>query len=152
MYSGSLTMRRHSISTTILNKIWNLTLTWRIKTYAHEAFGRFPTDRFGRTKIWVQMCSKLSHKIEAWQTFRSESGFDSKLLAFGLKALGRSQDWSAWFFWGRQTAAVRIFVCKIDYLQNRNVYIFSECNLFLILKPILRNIVFGIVKNLVLVS
>jgi len=55
-------------------------------------------------------------------------------------------------FLGRQTAAALIFVCKIDYLQNRNVYIFSECNLFLIFKPILGIFFFEIVKNLVLVS
>jgi hypothetical protein len=107
-----------------------------------KLLGGFPLTDLAGLRFGFR-CVPRFHKIEAWQTFRSESGFDSKLLAFGLKALGRSQDWSAWFFWGRQTAAVRIFVCKIDYFQNRNVYIFPECNLFLILKPILRNIVFG---------
>jgi len=42
----------------------------------------------------------------------------------------------------------KLIICKTEMF----FIFFSECNLFLILKPILRHIVFGIVKNLVLVS
>jgi len=100
-----------------------------------KLLGGFPLTDLAGLRFGFR-CVPRFHKIEAWQTFRSESGFDSKLLAFGLKALGGSQDWSAWFF-GLADCSALIFVCKIDYLQNRNVYIFSECNLFLIFKPIL---------------
>jgi len=88
-----------------------------------KLLGGFPMTDLAGLRFGFR-CVPSFHKIEAWQTFRSESGFDSKLLAFGLKALGGFQDWSAWFFWGRQTAAALIFVCKIYYLQNSNVTFF----------------------------
>jgi len=83
-----------------------------------KLLGGFPLTDLAGLRFGFR-CVPSFHKIEAWQTFRSESGFDSKLLAFGLKALGRSQDWSAWFFWGRQTAAVgslfaKNFICKTE--------------------------------------
>jgi len=59
-----------------------------------KLLGGFPLTDLAGLRFGFR-CVPSFHKIEAWQTFRSESGFDSKLLAFGLKALGRSQDWSA---------------------------------------------------------
>merc|ERR1712130_887335 len=65
MYSGSLIMRRHSVSTKIL-EFATLTLTWRIKTYADEAFGRFPTcDVFGRTGKF-QRCVFFTLKLDKY--------------------------------------------------------------------------------------
>jgi len=83
-----------------------------------KLLGGFPLTDLAGLRFGFR-CVPSFHKIEAWQTFRSESGFDSKLLAFGLKALGGFQDWSAWFFWaGRlqqyRSLFAKLIICKTE--------------------------------------
>jgi len=66
------------------------------------------------------------------KTFRSESGFDSKLKVFLFKALGDSQDWSALISFG-PAGCSRSDLC-LQYFANFILFtFFSECNLFLII-------------------
>ena len=69
-----------------------------------KLLGGFPilTDLAGQG---FQRCV-WSFRIEAWQTFRSESEFDSK-----LKTLGGAQDWSAWIYFGPAGCSRLIFRC-----------------------------------------
>jgi len=68
-------------------------------------------------------------------TFRSESGFDSKLKVFWFKALGDSQDWSALISFG-PAGCSRSDLCLQFFLQIYFcLHFFSECSLFLIIVP-----------------
>ena len=64
-----------------------------------KLLGGFPLTDLAGLRFGFR-CVPRFHKIEAWQTFRSESGFDSKLKDFFFKALGDSQDWSALISFG----------------------------------------------------